>query len=83
MPTLQEILNPRPSLERRAVGRTTINRGVLMYFSGQDGVHACCVRDVTQITGRTSSEWFEYLAFRVWHFVRQLPHDAPLSTDLA
>ena len=47
MPTLQEILNPRPSLERRAVGRTTINRGVLMDFSGQDGVHACCVRDVT------------------------------------
>ena len=47
MSTLQEILNPRPSLERRAVGRTTINRGVLMDFSGQTGVHACCVRDVT------------------------------------
>jgi hypothetical protein len=47
MPMLQELLQPRPDVERRAVGRTTINRGVLMYFSGQDGVHACCVRDVT------------------------------------
>ena len=44
---LQELLRPRPDLERRAVGRTTINRDVLMYFPGQDGVHPCCVRDVT------------------------------------
>lgn len=34
-------------LERRAFGRTTINHGVLMYFAGQEGVQACCVRDVT------------------------------------
>jgi hypothetical protein len=47
MPMLQELLQPRPDVERRAVGRTTINRDVLMYFSGQDGVHASCVRDVT------------------------------------
>jgi hypothetical protein len=47
MPMLQELLQARPDVERRAVGRTTINRGVLMYFSGQDGVHACCVCDVT------------------------------------
>ena len=47
MPMLQEILQPRPDFERRAVGRTTINRDVQMYFSGQDGVHTCCVRDVT------------------------------------
>jgi hypothetical protein len=47
MPMLQKLLQARPDVERRAVGRTTINRGVLMYFSGQDGVHACCVRDVT------------------------------------
>lgn len=44
---LQELLRPRPDLERRAVARTTINRDVLMYFPGQDGVHPCCVRDVT------------------------------------
>jgi hypothetical protein len=47
MPTLQDILQPRRGFERRAIGRTTINRDVLMYFSGHDGVHACCVRDVT------------------------------------
>lgn len=33
--------------ERRAFGRTTINRGVLIYFAGHEGVHACTVRDVT------------------------------------
>jgi hypothetical protein len=48
MPTLREILQPR-SEERRAVGRTLINRGVLMHFAGRDGVHACCVRDVTNL----------------------------------
>jgi hypothetical protein len=37
MPMLQELLQPRPDVERRAVGRTTINRDVLMYFSGQAG----------------------------------------------
>jgi hypothetical protein len=46
MPTLQEILQPRSDVERRAVGRATINRDVLMFFS-QDPFHACCVRDVT------------------------------------
>jgi hypothetical protein len=47
MPTLQEILQPRRNIERRAVGRTTINRDVLMFFVGQEGVRACCVRNVT------------------------------------
>jgi hypothetical protein len=36
MPTLQEILQPRRDIERRAVGRTTINRDVLMFFVGQE-----------------------------------------------
>ena len=44
---LQERLQPHPDVERRAVGRTKIDRDVLMCISGQDGVHACCVRDVT------------------------------------
>jgi hypothetical protein len=44
---LQELLQPRADVERPAVGRTTINRGVLMCFSGQASVHARCVRDVT------------------------------------
>jgi hypothetical protein len=48
MTTLQEILRPPPpEIERRAVGRTTINRNVLMFFAGQEGVRACCVRNVT------------------------------------
>jgi hypothetical protein len=47
MPTLQEILQPRRDFERRTVGRTTINRGVLMHFAGQEGVRACSVRNVT------------------------------------
>jgi hypothetical protein len=52
MPMLQELLRPRPDVERRAVGRTTINRGVLTYVSGQDGVYPCCVRDVTNRCAR-------------------------------
>ena len=47
MPMLQEIFQPQRDVERRAVGRTTINRDVLMFFMGQDRVHPCCVRDVT------------------------------------
>jgi hypothetical protein len=35
--------------ERRAVGRTLINRAVLLHFAGCDGVHGCCVRDVTNL----------------------------------
>jgi hypothetical protein len=45
MPTLWEILRPRRGIDTRTVGRTTINREVLMLFNGN--VHAGCVRDVT------------------------------------
>jgi hypothetical protein len=48
MPTLQEILQPHAA-ERRVVGRTLINRSALMHFAGCDGVHGCCVRDVTNL----------------------------------
>jgi len=44
MPSLREILQRR-GIEQRAVGRTRINRDVLMFFN--DNVHACCVHDVT------------------------------------
>ena len=47
MPTLEEISQPRRDIERRMVGRTTINRDVLAHFAGQESVHRCCVRDVT------------------------------------
>jgi hypothetical protein len=33
--------------ERRAVGRTRINRNALLFFRGQGTVFTCCVRDVT------------------------------------
>jgi hypothetical protein len=43
MPTFREGAN----LDRRAIGRTMINRDVSMFFLGQDLIHACRVRDVT------------------------------------
>jgi len=46
---VQEIFQPQCNVERRAVGRTTINRDALMFFAGQDRVHPCCVRDVTNL----------------------------------
>jgi hypothetical protein len=46
MPTLQRILG-ESRVERRAIGRTRINRGALLFFSGQVGVVGCSVRDVT------------------------------------
>jgi hypothetical protein len=47
MSTLEATPQPRRDFERRAVGRTTINRDALMFFNGQDRVHECCVRNVT------------------------------------
>jgi len=35
--------------ERRSIGRTRINRNVLLFFVGQAGVFSCCVRDVTNL----------------------------------
>jgi hypothetical protein len=46
MLTLHEILHQGP-VERRALARTTISRQALVFFIGQNGVHGCCVRDVT------------------------------------
>jgi hypothetical protein len=48
MPTLREILQPHFG-ERRAAGRTLINRNVLLHYAGCDCVRACCVRDVTNL----------------------------------
>ena len=39
MPTLRETLQPRRDIERRAVGRTTINRDASLFFMGQESVH--------------------------------------------
>jgi len=35
MPTVRETLRQRRDIERRAVGRTTINRDVLMFFTAR------------------------------------------------
>jgi hypothetical protein len=48
MPTLVEILQPHAP-DRRAIGRTLINRDVLTHFAGCDGVHGCCVRDIANL----------------------------------
>jgi hypothetical protein len=52
MPTLREMPQPRRDIERRSVARTTINRDVLMFFSGQDHVHPCCVSATSPISAR-------------------------------
>jgi hypothetical protein len=49
MPTPQEIFQSPRDIERRAVGRTTIYRNVLMFFTGHDRVHPCCVRDASNL----------------------------------
>jgi hypothetical protein len=37
------------AFERRSVGRTKILKGALLFFSGNTGVHACTVCDVTNL----------------------------------
>jgi hypothetical protein len=34
-------------VERRSKGRTVINRDALIFFKGNEAVHSCCVRNVT------------------------------------
>ena len=46
---LREIFQPQRDVERRSVVRTTINRDVSMFFTSQDRVHPCCVRDITNL----------------------------------
>jgi hypothetical protein len=43
--SIHEILQRRG--ERRSIGRTRINRGALLFISGQAGVFSCDIRDVT------------------------------------
>jgi hypothetical protein len=45
-PTIREILQHR-GIERRANGRTLINRGALLFFKGKAGIFNCHVRDAT------------------------------------
>ena len=34
--------------ERRAIERTAVAKGALLFFSEKTGVHSCCVRDITK-----------------------------------
>jgi hypothetical protein len=51
MPMANQSQAPLPDddavFERRAKGRTTINRDALLFFEGREKVHPCCVGDVT------------------------------------
>jgi hypothetical protein len=47
MSTFEATSKSGREFERRALARTTINRDALMFFAGQDRVHECCVRNVT------------------------------------
>jgi hypothetical protein len=46
MSTVEQVLKSAGP-ERRAIGRTQINRSALLFFHGQADVFACCVRDAT------------------------------------
>jgi hypothetical protein len=35
--------------DRRSIGRTTIAKGALLFFSGQIGVRSCDVTDITNV----------------------------------
>ena len=37
------------AFERRSIGRTTIARSALLFFTGQTGVRSCAVRDITNL----------------------------------
>ena len=47
MSTVEQVLR-LAGRERRAIGRTRINRNALLFYRGQAGVFSCCVRDVTK-----------------------------------
>ena len=46
MLTVEQVLKSA-GRERRAIGRTRINRSALLYFQGGAGFFPCCVRDAT------------------------------------
>jgi hypothetical protein len=80
MPTSQE----GAKLDRRAIGRTMINRAVSMYFLGQDLVHASRVRDVTNHGAGIQLNGLNIVPSEFgWHLIRQFSHDAPVPVDLA
>ena len=67
VPTLHEIL--RRQGERRSTGRARINRGALLFFTGQTGVFSC----TADVTNRGAGVRLEGLSV--------LPLDFDLSFD--
>jgi hypothetical protein len=43
-------------VERRAVGRTKIRKGALLFFRGKTGVQSCTVRDITNLGARIDAQ---------------------------
>jgi hypothetical protein len=66
------------TVERCAIGCTRINRDVLMFFTGQDIVHACYVRYVTNRGAGLGLNGRNTVPFEVG-----ILFDAPVSPDLA
>jgi hypothetical protein len=79
VPTLQEILQDR-GVERRTVGRTRMDRGALLFFTGQAGVLCCCVRDVTNCGAGIRLRRPSLLPM---NFELSLKHDPNLQDGLA
>jgi hypothetical protein len=80
MPTSREGAN----LDRRAIGRTMINRDVSMFFLGHDLTYACRVRDVTNHGAGIQLNGLKIVpSVRNRNLIRQVSHDAPVSADLA
>jgi hypothetical protein len=42
--------------DRRSTARTRIDKGGLLFFSGQIGVRSCCVTDITNVGAGIRSE---------------------------
>jgi hypothetical protein len=59
-----------PGPDRRAVGRTTIERGALLFFKGQPGARGCHICDLTDRGARIRT-----------HDLALLPTDFDLTTD--
>jgi hypothetical protein len=41
--------NVEDEFDRRSIGRTHITKAASLFFSSQSGLHACLVRDVTNV----------------------------------
>jgi hypothetical protein len=59
------------AFDRRSIGRTTICKGALLFFSETSGVHSCTVRDITNLGA----------GIRIAQDLKIVPLDFALSFD--